>query len=224
MKKTAIIVAGGSGSRMQSEIPKQFLKLEGKAILVHTIKAFLQAFEDISIIVVLPDVYMEEGKSLISNAYVNKDIIYAEGGQTRFDSVKSGLSKVKDSGIIFVHDAVRCLVTPQLIQRCFYEAMQKGSAIPVIPVKDSIRIVEDNGSSAVNRELLRAVQTPQTFQSEIIIPAFNQTYKDSFTDEATVAESFGCQVHLVDGEEANIKITVPSDLDIAREIIKKRND
>lgn len=222
MKKTAIIVAGGSGSRMQSEIPKQFLKLDGKAILVHTLHSFFQAFEDISIIVVLPVVHMEEGKSMLLDAFMNKDIVFAEGGQTRFDSVKSGLSKVNDQCIIFVHDAVRCLVTPSLIHRCYAEAIEKGSAIPVIPVKDSIRIIDDNGSRAVNRELLRAVQTPQTFQSNIIIPSFSQSYKDSFTDEATVVESYGYTVHLVEGEETNIKITVPSDLDVAREVIKKR--
>jgi 2-C-methyl-D-erythritol 4-phosphate cytidylyltransferase len=222
MEKAAVIVAGGTGTRMGTETPKQFLELHGRPVVAHTMDAFFAAFPDIQIILVLPDSYLEEGHHIISKYFPGKPVIVTSGGKTRFDSVKNGLYLVKEPSVVFVHDAVRCLVSPSLIRDCYEAALIHGSAIPVIPVKDSIRRIHGNGSEVVNREQLRAVQTPQTFLSEILLPAFLAGYQDSFTDEATVVEHNGDKVHLVTGEETNIKITVQADLDFARRVIGKQ--
>ena len=222
MEKVAVIVAGGTGTRMGTEIPKQFLELNGRPIMAHTIDAFFSAFPDIQIILVLPPNFREEGDQIINGYFPGKPIQITSGGNTRFDSVKNGLSLVKEHSVIFVHDAVRCLVSPSLIRDCYTSALLHGTAIPVIPVKDTIRRILENGSEVVNRETLRAVQTPQTFQSEILLPAFQTGYQPSFTDEATVVEHSGHKVNLIAGEERNIKITVPADLDFARQVLSKQ--
>jgi len=218
MDKTAVIVAGGMGKRMGSETPKQFLELNGRPILSYTLDAFYTAFPDIQIIIVFPQLYLEEGTGIIHGLYPGSNIVFTAGGSTRFDSVKNGLSLAKSPSVIFVHDAVRCLVTPLLIRNCYEEALKHGSAIPVVPVKDSFRRIYQNGSEVVDRNSLRAVQTPQTFLSEILLPAFQVDYDPSFTDEATVVENHGGKIHLVPGEEENIKITVPADLDFAQQV------
>lgn len=217
MKRTAVIVAGGSGTRMGKELPKQFLLIQGKPILLHSIDAFLQAFEDIRIILVLPAAYLDHTKQLIASHGYSSNIKIIEGGETRFHSVQHGLKSIDDQGLVFVHDAVRCLVTPDLIKQCASEAELHGSAIPVVPVRDSIRkkSAYADYSEVVSREGLYIVQTPQTFLTEYILPAFELPYTSAFTDEATVAEAFGLRVHLVEGEEKNIKITFPEDLAFA---------
>lgn len=221
-KKIAIIVAGGTGQRMGSVIPKQFLEIQGKAILLHTIDQFTAAFSDIQLVIVLPAAYIEEGKKLLEhNGYVN-NIALVEGGETRFQSVKNGLVKVTESSIVFVHDAVRCLLTPALIQRCYQQALEKGSAIPAVSATDSVRIVNGEKNSVLDREKVMLIQTPQTFQSAILLDAFNQPYTSIFTDEANVVEANGGKVYLVDGEFENIKITRPLDLAIAEHILAKR--
>ncbi|MFN5422790.1 MAG: 2-C-methyl-D-erythritol 4-phosphate cytidylyltransferase [bacterium] len=217
MKKTAIIVAGGSGTRMGKELPKQFLAIHGKPVLLHSVDAFLRSFDDIRIVLVLPSTYLEYARELVaSHGYAN-DIMITEGGETRFHSVQNGLKCVTEHGLVFVHDAVRCLVSPELIKRCATEAELHGSAIPVVPVRDSIRKKSDDGESSVvvSREGLFIVQTPQTFLTDFILPAFELSYSKSFTDEASVAEAYGLKVHLVEGEEKNIKITFPDDLEFA---------
>jgi 2-C-methyl-D-erythritol 4-phosphate cytidylyltransferase len=224
MEKAAVIVAGGTGSRMGTETPKQFLELHGRPVIAYTIDAFLSAFHDIRIILVLPLAYMEEGRELTGKYFPGKQIIITSGGRTRFDSVKNGLSHVKDPAVVFVHDAVRCLVSPSLIRECYEAALIHGSAIPAIPVKDSIRRIHGTGSEVVSREDLRAVQTPQTFLSDILLPAFHTAYQSSFTDEATVVEHSGVKINLVPGEETNIKITVPADLDFALQVIGKQHN
>ncbi len=220
-KKIAIIVAGGTGQRMGLVVPKQFLEIEGKSILLHTIDQFVNAFDDISLVVVLPEGYIEEGKKLLENR-TKSAIQFIAGGETRFQSVKNGLGAVNEKSIVFVHDAVRCLLTPALIQRCYQQAVEKGSAIPAVSSTDTVRIMENEQHHLFNRENVMLIQTPQTFQSELILSAFNQVYQPSFTDEANVVEASGHPVFLVDGEFENIKITRPLDLAIATYVLTKR--
>ncbi len=220
-KKIAIIVAGGTGQRMGSVVPKQFLNIEGKSILLHTIDQFVNAFEDIQLVVVLPEGYIEEGKKLLLNKIKNK-IQFIAGGDTRFQSVKNGLAMVQQKSIVFVHDAVRCLLTPALIQRCYQQAVEKGSAIPAVSSTDTVRIMENEQHRLFDREKVMLIQTPQTFQSDILLSAFNQPYQSQFTDEANVVEANGQDVFLVDGEFENIKITRPLDLAIATYVLTKR--
>lgn len=215
MFKYAIIVAGGSGTRMGTSLPKQFLLLHQKPVLYYTLKTFLESYPDLHIILVLPVDYTDMGQEII-DAYFDKERIrITAGGDTRFQSVKNGLALVEKESIVFVHDGVRCLLTKDLIHRCYESALTTGSAIPVLPSRDSVRLVRDNGSDALDRNRIVLVQTPQTFHSKIILPAFQIDYKDKFTDEATVVEAFGMQVTLVEGEERNIKITRPEDLIVA---------
>ena len=224
MKKYAIIVAGGMGSRMKVNMPKQFLHLKNKPILFYTLDTFLKSFEELQIILVLPQDYIEAGQEII-NEYFNKDRIkITVGGSTRFQSVKNGLQLITEDSIVFVHDGVRCLLSVDLIHRCYQSAVEFGSAIPVINSKDSVRLVLEQGNEALERDRVKLVQTPQTFQSKILLPAFGVDYQDKFTDEATVVEAFGMKVHLVVGEEQNIKITQPIDLLLAEGIMNAANE
>lgn len=222
MKKTAIIVAGGTGQRMGTVVPKQFLAIEGKTILLHTIDQFVAAFSDINFIIVLPSGYIQEGKNLISASGLTQQFQFVAGGDTRFQSVKNGLAQVAQDAIVFVHDAVRCLLTPALIQRCYQQAVEKGSAIPAVSSTDTIRILEWETHHVVNRENVMMIQTPQTFNAGLLLKAFEQPYQPFFTDEANVVEASGIPVYLVDGEFENIKITRPLDLAIAEYILTKR--
>jgi len=219
MKKYAIIVAGGSGSRMKSVVPKQFMLLKGKPVLYYTIDAFLKAFDDCKIILVLPEDHVAAGQEIIDAFFDYNRIQIAIGGRTRFHSVQNGLQLIDEDSIVFVHDAVRCMVSKDLIQRCYEAVLQYGSAVPVIASKDSVRILTDDGNEALDRIFVKLVQTPQTFYSKILLPAFNIDYKDKFTDEATVVEAFGLKVHLVEGEENNFKITLPVDLELAEKLM-----
>ncbi|MBL7751555.1 MAG: 2-C-methyl-D-erythritol 4-phosphate cytidylyltransferase, partial [Chitinophagaceae bacterium] len=200
MKKYAIIVAGGSGTRMGSNIPKQFLLLKEKPILYYTLKTFLEAYDDLQIILVLPVEYTDMGREII-DAYFDKDRIQiTAGGDTRFQSVKNGLQLIDEESIIFVHDGVRCLLSADLIHRCYAQALESGSAIPAIPSKDSVRLKKGEINESVDRKSVMLIQTPQTFHSKILLPAFQIDDKDKFTDEATVVEAFGLKVFLVEGE------------------------
>ena len=153
----------------------------------------------------------------IVSTFFNAPVEFVEGGETRFHSVKNGLSLVNERAVVFVHDAVRCLLSPSLITRCFEQAKQQGSAIPVITAKDSIRLLTTTGNQSLNREQVMLVQTPQVFLSDWILPAFEVTYESSFTDEASVVEKSGRPIHLIAGEVSNIKITEPVDLLIAEQ-------
>jgi len=221
-KKIAIIVAGGTGQRMGSVVPKQFIEVEGKPILLHTIDQFVAAFADIEFVIVLPEGYIEEGNELLNNSNIINKVAFVAGGDTRFQSVKNGLTQVNEKAIVFVHDAVRCLLTPALIQRCYQQAVEKGSAIPAVSATDTVRLLEGNTHKVIDRENVMQIQTPQTFQSELLITSFQQNYQPSFTDEANVVEASGTPVFLVDGEFENIKITRPLDLAIATYILAKR--
>ncbi|MDE1192206.1 MAG: 2-C-methyl-D-erythritol 4-phosphate cytidylyltransferase [Arachidicoccus sp.] len=222
MKKIAIIVAGGAGTRMESILPKQFLLLKNKPILWHSIKAFASAFDDIEMIIVLPEEYIEEGVNIAKEFTDAHNIDFVKGGNTRFDSVKNGLGLIKEEAIIFVHDAVRCLVSAEMIQRCYEQALHQGNAVPAIVATDTIRMIDGDKSISIDRNKIRIIQTPQTFQSTILLPAFEQEYRETFTDEASVAESFGKKIFLIDGEVENIKITRPIDLMIAEKVLEKR--
>jgi len=228
MQKYAIIVAGGTGSRMGSSTPKQFLLLNDKPILYYTLKVFLEAYEDVQIILVLPEEYTELGREIIDAYFDYSRIQITSGGETRFHSVKNGLALADKESIIFIHDAVRCLVTIDLIHRCFENALKTGSAVPALRSKDSVRLLneEENDNEVLDRSKVVFIQTPQTFHSRILVPAFEIDYKERFTDEATVVEAFGLKISLIEGEESNIKITRPIDLFIAEKLLteKKKNE
>jgi len=145
------------------------------------------------------------------------------GGKTRFHSVQNGIQQIKDPAVVFVHDGVRCLLTPNLIKRCFEQAIDKGSAIPAVTCTDSVRILNNHSHEAIDRDQVKIIQTPQTFLSTILIPAFNQPYQENFTDEATVVEAFGESVFLIEGEYSNLKITRPTDLILATAILEERS-
>jgi 2-C-methyl-D-erythritol 4-phosphate cytidylyltransferase len=219
MKKYAVIVAGGAGLRMGSVLPKQFLLIHNKPVLWYTIHTFLKSYKDIEIILVLPAEYYDTGRAISDEIVSLTPIQTLTGGATRFHSVQTGLSLVKQRSVVFIHDAVRCLLSPSLIHRCYEEAMQFGSAIPCVDSKDSIRILGEAGHRSVRRTDVKLVQTPQTFLSEILLPAYGAAYGESYTDDASVVEASHHNVHLVEGEVSNIKITTPLDLAIAERLL-----
>jgi 2-C-methyl-D-erythritol 4-phosphate cytidylyltransferase len=222
MRKTAVIVAGGIGQRMGSHIPKQFMELQNKPLIWYTLDTFLRAYEDLSIVLVLPETHIELGKKVAESLHQQARIQFTTGGTTRFHSVKNGLQLVQSPSVIMVHDAVRCLVSVPLIHRCCKAALIKGTAIPSVASTDSVRIVNGQTNQSADRQKVRVIQTPQTFLSDILLPAFNQPYQESFTDEATVVESFGVPVFLTEGEYENIKITRPVDMILASSILQER--
>jgi len=215
MHKTIIIVAGGSGTRMNSEIPKQFLELNGFPVIMHTIKCFIHYDPNIEVRIVLPKNQVEFWKELCQkhNFAIDHSIMF--GGEKRFDSVKNGLEGINRQSLVAIHDAVRPLVSRNTISRCFEAAGKYGSAIPVINVHETIRKVENNISYTVDRNNYKLVQTPQVFKAELLLKAYQQPYSDKFTDDASVVESSGHEITLVDGNRENIKITTPDDLIIA---------
>lgn len=217
MKKTAVIVAGGSGVRMGAAVPKQFLHLKGKPIIWHTVQQFFYAYYDIQIVLVLPASYLQEAATYFEPAQI-AHIQFIAGGATRFDSVKNGLQAVKEPGVIFVHDGVRCLISSDLIKKCYDQALLLGSAIPAVTATDSIRLVTGDTHQVIDRNQVKIIQTPQTFLSTLLLPAFEQPYQASFTDEATVVEAAGHRVHLIEGEYSNLKITRPQDLIVAESL------
>ena len=222
MSTYAIIVAGGSGTRMGAEKPKQFLDLRGRPLMAHSVQAFLDAFPGILPIIVLPESWLGHGRRALEAIFPGIAMRFVAGGETRFHSVQQGLSVIQDDGIVFVHDAVRCLVTPSLIRRCYEVAERSGSAIPAVPVRDSLRVLNAQGSQPINRELVRAVQTPQAFRVSLLQAAFTQPYRPTFTDEATVMEAAGQAVTLVEGVETIIKVTFPVDLVVAEKLLTER--
>ena len=219
MKKIAVIVAGGNGLRMNTALPKQFLLLKGKPVLYYTIETFLQAYDDLTIILVLPEEYISAGQEIIDAFFDYNRIQITAGGRTRFHSVQNGLALINDESIVFVHDGVRCRLTTDLIHRCYAAAIDFGSAIPVVDCKDSVRLIKGEENETIERTRIKFVQTPQTFHSKILLPAFKIDYKDKFTDEATVVEAFGLKVNLIEGEDNNIKITLPVDLLLAEKLM-----
>lgn len=213
-------MAAGSGTRMQSAIPKQFIELNGRPVLWYTLNAFLQAYEDLQIILVVAADYKERAVAIANETNASHRIKITTGGDARFQSVKNGLQLVDANSIVFVHDAARCLVSSDLIHRCYEHAMEHGNAIPAINATDTIRIDKGKGPELVDRNQVYIIQTPQTFKSDALKLAFSQPFSDSFTDEASVAEAAGMRIHLVKGESNNIKITNPVDLIVAASLLK----
>jgi 2-C-methyl-D-erythritol 4-phosphate cytidylyltransferase len=215
LKKTAIIVAGGIGTRMNAGTPKQFLLLAGKPLLMHSLRAFIQSYPDILLFLVLPIDQFNSWKELCRNySFIIPHRLIA-GGDTRFHSVKNALAVIPDDGLVAIHDGVRPLISPLLIHATFETARLRGNAIPVIPIHESIRLITGSTSWPVNREKYNIVQTPQVFHAASIKKAYCQPYSEKFSDDATVIEASGEQIHLLDGEKTNIKITFPQDIVIA---------
>ena len=214
MKKTAVIVAGGAGARMQSDRPKQFLPLLGTPILIHTIRAFESAFSDIRLIIVLPASHFEEGKKIVAS-HIKSTIDFVEGGATRFHSVKNGLDKIDNTSVVAIHDGVRPLISTALINNLVGETKSGRGVIPIIPVKNSIRKIEGENSVHIDRSNLYKVQTPQCFLSADIKEAYTQDFSATFTDDASVFEANGGKINTLFGEERNLKITTQQDLNIA---------
>lgn len=208
---------------MGSGVPKQFLLLHGKTILQHTLTAFLNAYSDLQVILVLPKQHLHKGQEIVDEMTEHARVTITTGGETRFQSVKNGLAHVTEPSIVFVHDGVRCMVSEALIKNCYEQAKEKGSAIPAVAATDSIRLADECSNRVVDRNKVRIIQTPQTFQSSIILPAFEQPYQDSFTDEATVVEASGKEIFLVEGDYSNIKVTRPIDLIIAEKLMDNRS-
>lgn len=222
LKKYAIIVAGGSGQRMHSPVPKQFLKLNGLPVLMHTISKFDDLKLGIEIIVVLPNAIRAEWDQLCKEFNFTTQIKIADGGETRFHSVKNGMAFIKEEGLVAVHDAVRPLVNTKTILAAYKAAEMYGSVVPAIPLNDSIRQIESTKSIAVDRSKYCVIQTPQCFRTEILRKAYLKEYKFNFTDDASVVESMGEKIYLIDGTSDNIKITNPQDLILAEALLKNK--
>ena len=216
-----IIVAGGKGLRMGSDIPKQFLPIGGKPVLMRTLERFRAYSCDLQIILVLPEAQQDYWRQLCEEYHFDVEYQRANGGQTRFHSVQNGLALVPDDaeGVVGVHDGVRPFPSIEVIRNCYETAREKKAVIPVIPVVETVRHLENNGSVTVPRSDYRLVQTPQTFDIQLLKAANHQPYNDGFTDDASVVESYGHAITLVDGNRENIKITTPYDMKIAEVLI-----
>jgi 2-C-methyl-D-erythritol 4-phosphate cytidylyltransferase len=215
-----IIVAGGKGKRMHSETPKQFLTVAGKPILMHTIRKFSGFSKELTINLVLPSPFIDFWNSLCKRFDFHLTHNVIEGGESRFFSVKNGLYNIADNSLVAIHDGVRPLVSHETIHRVFRVAEEKGNAIPVIKVNESIRQLDDEDSLPVDRKRYRLIQTPQCFRSEILLKGYDQDYREDFTDDATVVEALGIKINLVEGNFENIKITRPADLKIAESFLR----
>jgi len=214
-----IVVAGGKGLRMGAPVPKQFLPLEGKPLIFHTLNKFIDYDPGMEIILVLPGGSESRWEELCKQYGFNHDHKIIEGGDERYDSVKNGLSMIRQKSLVAVHDAVRPLVSTGTIDRCFTMAAQKGNAVPFVIPSESVREITANDSNRpLMRERIALIQTPQVFRSDILLAAYAQAYNPSFTDDASVVEAAGHKINLVEGNPENIKITHAKDLEIANAI------
>lgn len=222
MQEYAIIVAGGTGTRMQSDIPKQFIAVNGLPILMHTIRAFRGYARELNIVLVLPADQFALWDDLCEQYGFRETYTLVEGGATRFDSVKCGLGTISNTeAIVAVHDGVRPVVSRDIIANSFTTAREHGTAVTSVALKDSVRSVQEDGTSAaIDRSKLRLIQTPQTFQSAWMRKAFEQPYRPDFTDCASVLEAAGFAIKLIEGSYENIKITTPEDLKWAEVYLK----
>lgn len=216
-----IIVAGGKGLRMGSDIPKQFLPIGGKPVLMRTLERFRQYSPSLQIILVLPKAQQDYWQKLCKEYAFDIDYQLADGGETRFHSVQNGLAKIPDNaqGVVGVHDGVRPFPSIDVIRNCYETAREKKAVIPVIPVVETVRHLKGDTSVTVPRNEYRLVQTPQTFDIQLLKEANRQPYNEGFTDDASVVETFGFNITLVEGNRENIKITTPYDLKIAEVLI-----
>lgn len=220
MKHTALIVAGGKGLRMGSELPKQFLPIGGKPVLMHTLEAFRRFDPEIDLILVLPEEQQDYWKQLCDRHHFTLRHLIANGGETRFHSVRNGLALVSGGGLVGVHDGVRPFVSQEVIRRCYDRAATEKAVIPVVDVVETVRQVTESGSRTVNRDDYKLVQTPQVFDSDLLRRAYAQDFMPFFTDDASVVEAMGVPVYLVEGNRENIKLTTPFDLKIATALLE----
>jgi 2-C-methyl-D-erythritol 4-phosphate cytidylyltransferase len=223
MEKAVVIVAGGSGSRMKSDLPKQFLKLLEKPILMHTIEKFYSFDPNIKIIVVLPENQVSYWQTLCKENNFKIKHTITNGGETRFHSVSNGLAHIKNECLVGIHDGVRPLVSIETLASCFEIAREKHSAIPVTDAIESIRKVKKGKSISVDRQKYKMVQTPQVFLFSKLKIAYKQPYKDVFTDDASVFESAGFPIYLSQGNRENIKVTTAIDLIIGEALMTNAN-
>ncbi|WP_419701908.1 2-C-methyl-D-erythritol 4-phosphate cytidylyltransferase [Mucilaginibacter sp. NFX135] len=223
-KNYAIIVAGGTGTRMQSAVPKQFLLLNGLPVLMHTIKAFTQSAIKPNIILVLPGAYHDYWKELCHTHQFNTPHTLVIGGETRFHSVRNGLHQIPadDSTLVAVHDAVRPLTSNHIIETSYQYAREHGNAVTAVKSRDSVRQLINGRSVSLLRDQIYLIQTPQTFKADLLKKAYEQPYNESFTDDASVVEQYGVEVHLTEGSHQNIKITFPEDIAIAELLLNKK--
>ncbi|ERI81152.1 2-C-methyl-D-erythritol 4-phosphate cytidylyltransferase [Bacteroides pyogenes F0041] len=219
MKQYAIIVAGGRGLRMRSELPKQFLPVGGKPVLMHTIEVFRHYDTSLQIILVLPKDQQNFWKKLCRECAFEVEHQLADGGETRFHSVKNGLAFVQEPGLVAVHDGVRPFVSLEVIRRCYDLAAKRKAVIPVVDVFETLRVVTKDGSRTVNRAEYKLVQTPQVFDAELLKRAYMQDFNPIFTDDASVVEAMNIPVSLTEGNRENIKITTPFDLKIGTALL-----
>jgi 2-C-methyl-D-erythritol 4-phosphate cytidylyltransferase len=218
---SVIIVAGGKGNRMKSDVPKQFLLLNGEPVLVHTIRRFLEFDSNINIVLVLPKDQISTWQKIVANHKIDWKITITEGGETRYQSVQNGILATERTGVIGIHDGVRPMVSVATIARCFSMAFENGNAIPCLPIDETVRHLSNNTSTWVNRDEYKTIQTPQCFKAELIKDAYEQGYNSSFTDDASVFESSGGVINLVEGNKENIKITRPGDIELAEFLLAK---
>ena len=223
-KEYALIVAGGKGTRIKSILPKQFIELLGKPILLHTIEAFLRYSTELKIILVLPENDFSIWKSICIKYNFNYPILLEKGGETRFQSVKNGLSKIDGNGLVAIHDGVRPLISTAIIGASFHLAAAHQSAVAAVRLKESIRMTDQDNTKAVDRSKFRLIQTPQTFELQLIKKAYEIKEDASLTDDASVAEKAGHIISLFEGSYENIKITTPEDLVIAEALMNSRKE
>ena len=221
MIRYALIVAGGKGLRMNSELPKQFILLEGRPVLMYTLEAFYTYSPDVRIILVLPRDQQPYWADLCRKYHFDLPHVVADGGDTRFHSVKNGLAMVDESALVAVHDGVRPFVSREVIDRCYEVACRKQAVVPVLDIVETIRQVESNHSKTVNRDNYKIVQTPQVFTTDLLKKAYCQEFTPLFTDDASVVEALGMQITLVPGNRENIKITTSFDLKVAKALLKE---
>jgi 2-C-methyl-D-erythritol 4-phosphate cytidylyltransferase len=221
MKRSVVIVAGGSGSRMGSDTPKQFMELSQKPILIHTINKFYRFDKNIEIVLVLPEDQIKHWETICTEHSFSIAHHIVAGGKTRFHSVKNGVESLSNSDVIAIHDGVRPLVSNDTIERCYNTANETGSAIPVLPVTESLRKGNLKKSKAVDRTKFYSVQTPQTFRAKLLHKAYDQEWLPEFTDDASVIEKMGHPITMVIGNHENIKITHQPDLKIAEMLLQE---
>ncbi|MBS1488314.1 MAG: 2-C-methyl-D-erythritol 4-phosphate cytidylyltransferase [Bacteroidetes bacterium] len=221
-KEYALIVAGGRGKRMNHQLPKQFIRLNGKPILLYTVEAFFNYSEKIEVVLVLPENEFDFWYALCREFGFTKPVILQKGGESRFQSVKNGLEKIDDHGLVAIHDGVRPLVNVDLIGASFRLAAVHGSAVASVRLKESLRETDQQTTQAVDRSRFRLIQTPQTFQVSIIKKAYQQKEDPTLTDDASVAERSGHRISLFEGSYDNLKITTPEDLIVAEALLKAR--
>ncbi|HNV95765.1 MAG TPA: 2-C-methyl-D-erythritol 4-phosphate cytidylyltransferase [Bacteroidales bacterium] len=212
MKKAAILVAGGLGKRMNYALPKQFLELKGKPILFYTLETFYAYNPEMEIIVVLPEVYFIFWKELLISHKIEIPHKLAAGGDSRYQSVKNGLSKIENATVVAIHDGVRPFITPLFIEKLFEEAEKFGSAVPIKPVTETVRKINNEHNDVLPRQEIFLVQTPQIFMKDWLDKAYNIPFSESITDDAMLIEQAGFPLHFSEGLNYNIKITTPEDL------------